>query len=53
MIDLNPCLTNEEHKECFLLLPYGSRMLVGYMWGYPYEFNEEHVKTNVRNSINP
>ncbi len=22
------------------------------MWGYPYEFNEEHVKTNVWNSIN-
>jgi hypothetical protein len=48
MIDLNPCLTNEEqHKHCFLLLPYGSRMLGGYMRGYPYEFNEEHVKTNV------
>jgi hypothetical protein len=23
------------------------------MWGYPCEFNEEHVKTNMRNSINP
>jgi hypothetical protein len=46
-------LTNEEQKKWFLLLHYGSRMLGEYMLGYPYEFNEEHLKTNLRNSINP